>query len=105
VKLRGPIVWIVIAAAAGLWWHLRRRGMSPASSAGLEEPPPVTIGQVGARIEQPEVLRDFADALRRRNIVEVGSGPGAEVVRYWNDGLVDYFNIQTGEVRVVTPSP
>lgn len=83
--------WLTIAALVALWMFFRQRKgpASPAVKDGtVDVPAGAQIGQIGARIENPQALSDFAQAL------ETSSAPrildvftiGNRVYRTWTDG-------------------
>jgi len=54
-------VWIIIGALAGLWlWSRKDKAKK---DGGIEVPAGANIGRIGASIENPAALQDFARSL------------------------------------------
>lgn len=55
-------VWWIIAGVSAVWLWWRKRSEAPKSKADTV-PSGTSIGQIGARIENPAALQDFARSL------------------------------------------
>lgn len=98
--------WFAIAAVAVLWIAYRRRqaaGPSPAQDGSqVDVPTGATIGQIGARIENPQALSDFADAIEASAVPRVIDTftVGNNYQRLiWSDGRV---TVMDGSGNVIT---
>lgn len=82
--------WFIVAGVLGAIWLYRKRAADLASAKeGVTIPAGTTIGQVGAKIENPQALTDFAQALRAYAAPQVLLAreiDGGRVNQYWTDG-------------------
>lgn len=85
-------VWLSIAALVALWMFFRKRKGDTAAAVqdgtSVDLPAGTSIGQIGARIENPQALTDFARALETSSaprILDVRT-VGNRVYRTWTDG-------------------
>jgi hypothetical protein len=100
----------IILALVGLAWLWKRSSASKSDRPSIAVPEGTSIGQIGARVENPAALEDFAEALRVSNQARVISVVpfGTDSFRLtWTDGRITYQDRQ-GNVfyeRFFTPSP
>jgi hypothetical protein len=102
-------IWLIIAAIGGAWLLFRRRDAQAktADANSVEVPVGTQIGQIGARIESPEALRDFARSLAisaEPRVIEVVQPAGVRNgAIYWSDGRTSLIDSITGELIRDTP--
>lgn len=103
--------WLLIAAAAGAFLLFRRSRSKGAASAEVDQagavqvPAGANIGRIGATIENPAALQDFAAALEAQSAPRVISTEVLQANRHrltWSDGRV---TIQTSAGVIVSDIP
>lgn len=96
--------WGLIAALAAAWFLFRSKKPGAAGSttkAGtdtVDVPAGTQIGQIGARIENPEALNNFARAIEASAVPRIVSVTtvGEFVYRTWSDGRYQILKGSTG---------
>jgi hypothetical protein len=101
--------WLLIAAAAGAFLLLRRTKSQAAAassasvdpSGAVQVPGGATIGRIGATIENPAALKDFAAALESQSsprVIHVLNTARGDWYRTWSDGR---FQVMDSEGNVL----
>lgn len=96
-------VWIIIGALAGLWLWSRKDQAK--KSGGIEVPAGANIGRIGASIENPAALQDFARSLALNAEPRVVRSEVLDNNRHrvdWSDGRVV---IQDSAGNVISDTP
>lgn len=97
-------VWIIIGALAGLWLWSKRT--TAKASGGVNVPPGANIGRIGASIENPAALQDFARSLALASeprIVSVAREGDNWFRNTWSDGRITITDA-AGNVGLDTPA-
>jgi hypothetical protein len=96
--------WLLVAGIAGGWMFWRKKDQAKTKAA--DPLAGANIGQIGARIEDPKALTDFARALSMNAAPRVitAGGNGGDWYQIWTDGRIIYTDGQGNVITDTNPS-
>ena len=97
--------WLLVAGIAGGWMFWRKKDQAKTKAA--DPLAGANIGQIGARIEDPEALNNFARAIQASaepRVVDVLNTAHGDWYRTWSDGRFQVIDSNGNIILDTNPS-